>query len=1349
MGIIDVGPTVLTGTATSSNGTITLNGAGGGPSGVADGLHFVYEPLVGDGVIVARLDSVPGSYGGAGLMIRETMDPGARAIANFYSGGYFQICERTTPSANMACQSGLYDTTFPYWMKLARTGNSFNAYVSSDGVNWVQTGTTQTATMAQNVYVGMVVDSGNTSSFGTGTFDSVSSMVGTMPIISGISPAAGPIGTRVTINGTNFGSSQGTSTVNFNGTPATSITTWTSSQIVATLPSNATSGPVTVVVGGIQSNTNFGFTLYNPVVAGVYPGTAQVGATVTVAGSGFGTSQGTSQVFFNGTPAYPGTVVAWSNTSITVPVPSNATSGPLTVSVGGVTSNAVQFSVETLSISSVSPNTGPAGTSVTITGTGFGATQSTSIVDFWGATAVIQSWTDTRIVATVPAGAPSGSVDVTVGGVLWYGPQFTMTRAFQLTDSKNNQSSYTSALIGGVWLSSVGQGSGCSTCTQRGNIGYTYDQYGNPLSRTDENGNTTTYTYDPNGNVLTVTVPISSGHTATTTYTYNSFGDVLTVTDPLGFVTTNTYDSNGNLLSVTTPAPGNGASASVTQFAYNSLGELTNITDPRGNATSLTYTSAGLIQTITDAQSNVTTYGYDSRGNRTSVTDANNKQTMFAYDAMGRLTKITYPDSTTTQFGYDYRGRRTSVTDQNNKTTNYAYDDADRLITVTDAANNVTTYGYDSESNLTSIQDASHNTTHFAYDAFGRVTQTTFPSGYVETYGYDNVGNLTSKIDRKNQLITYTYDQLNRVTRKSYPDTSQVNYTYDDDSRLTQVTDPTGTYHFTFDNMGRLTGTSTQYAFLTSRTFTTSYSYDAASNRSGFTDPEGGNTSYAFDTLNRLQTLTPPAAVSGGNFGFGYDVLSRRTSLTRPNAVNTSYGYDNLSRLLSVTHAKSGTTLDGATYTVDNAGNRLTRTPQPSGAASTYGYDNIYELQSVTQNGSTKESYTYDPVGNRLSNVSGSGWSYNTSNELNSRPSYTYTYDYNGNTLTKVVGSNTTSYAWDFENRLTSVNLPGSGGTVSFAYDPFGRRIKKVSSAGTSIYAYDGDNLIEETNSSGTAVARYSQGLNIDEPLAMLRSGTTSYYQADGLGSLTSLSNTSGALASTYDSFGNLLASSGSIVNNFRYTGREFDTETSLYYYRARYYDPSTGRFLNEDPWHFDGGINFYTYAGNRVTTLIDSFGNSACESGVKCRDIRDKRVGAIKVLTLGLKHYVHCYVFFTDSSATTTIFSGGPADDAMTKMGAWPSELSKSTEAGNFAKDKKLTPTCKDEPTGDCSKGKCLENITNGYQNRFPKYDFKGDTAPNSNSFADFATHSCGLDFQFPSGAKGWEYHRNNPQSP
>jgi RHS repeat-associated protein len=312
---------------------------------------------------------------------------------------------------------------------------------------------------------------------------------------------------------------------------------------------------------------------------------------------------------------------------------------------------------------------------------------------------------------------------------------------------------------------------------------------------------------------------------------------------------------------------------------------------------------------------------------------------------------------------------------------------------------------------------------------------------------------------------------------------------------------------------------------------------------------------------------------------------------------------------LCATRPKGGATLDGATYTVDNAGNRLTRTPQPSGTASTYGYDNIYELLSVTQGGSTTESYTYDPVGNRLTSLGSASWSYNMSNELNSRPSNTYTYDNNGNTQTMANASGTTTYTWDFENRLTSATLPGSGGTVSFKYDPLGRRIYKSSSLGTSIFAYDGNNLIEETNSSGAAVTRYSQSLNIDEPLAMLRSGTTSYYQADGLGSVSSLTNTAGAAAQnyTYDSFGNILATAGSLTNSFRYTGREFDTEINLYYYRSRYYDASSGRFLSEDPLGFLAGINKYAYVLNDPTKYRDPAGLWPWDSYFKNKTLEDQ----------------------------------------------------------------------------------------------------------------------------------------------
>jgi len=164
---------------------------------------------------------------------------------------------------------------------------------------------------------------------------------------------------------------------------------------------------------------------------------------------------------------------------------------------------------------------------------------------------------------------------------------------------------------------------------------------------------------------------------------------------------------------------------------------------------------------------------------------------------------------------------------------------------------------------------------------------------------------------------------------------------------------------------------------------------------------------------------------------------------------------------------------------------------------------------------------------------------------------------------------------------------------VNFKYDPYGRRIYKSSASSTSIFTYDDDRLIEETTASGGSVARYSQTESIDEPLAMMRGGVTSFYNADGLGSITSLSNSAGTLAQTYslDSFGKLTASAGSVTNPFLYTAREFDTETNLYFYRARYYDPTVGRFVSQDEIGNDDDADLYRYVRNNAPNLRDPTG--------------------------------------------------------------------------------------------------------------------------------------------------------------
>src|SRR5262249_8986728 len=165
-------------------------------------------------------------------------------------------------------------------------------------------------------------------------------------------------------------------------------------------------------------------------------------------------------------------------------------------------------------------------------------------------------------------------------------------------------------------------------------------------------------------------------------------------------------------------------------------------------------------------------------------------------------------------------------------------------------------------------------------------------------------------------------------------------------------------------------------------------------------------------------------------------------------------------------------------------------------------------------------------------------------------------------------------------------------GTVTFKYDPFGRRIQRTSPSGITNYIYDGNNILEELDSTGNAVlVKYTQGEWVDEPLAMRRLAQSFFYEADGVGSITSISDSTPSIAASYgyDSFGITRTSAGSVATSFRYAARELDVETGLYYYRARYYDSNTGRFLSEDPRRSE--LNFFRYSGNSPTNFIDPFG--------------------------------------------------------------------------------------------------------------------------------------------------------------
>lgn len=244
------------------------------------------------------------------------------------------------------------------------------------------------------------------------------------PTITSLTPASGGVGTVVTIAGTNFRDQQLNSTVTFSTNRTATVTSWSNTSIVATVPASTVTGAVRVTVAGTASTTATFTIVPPPTLTSLSPTAGGVGATVTLAGTNFGATQGASTVRFNGTVATP---TAWSATSITAPVPAGATTGPVTVTVGGQVSAGLGFTViPPPTLTALSPTSGGVGTAVTLTGTNFGTTQGTSAVRFNGTVATPTAWSATSITAPVPAGASSGLATVTVGGQSSGGVTFTV-----------------------------------------------------------------------------------------------------------------------------------------------------------------------------------------------------------------------------------------------------------------------------------------------------------------------------------------------------------------------------------------------------------------------------------------------------------------------------------------------------------------------------------------------------------------------------------------------------------------------------------------------------------------------------------------------------------------------------------------------------------------------------------------------------------------------------------------------------------------------------------------------------------------------------------------------------------
>jgi RHS repeat-associated protein len=401
---------------------------------------------------------------------------------------------------------------------------------------------------------------------------------------------------------------------------------------------------------------------------------------------------------------------------------------------------------------------------------------------------------------------------------------------------------------------------------------------------------------------------------------------------------------------------------------------------------------------------------------------------------------------------------------------------------------------------------------------------------------------------------------------------------------------------------------------------------------------------YVYDAQRRLDSLkTELDATRSGLeiFDFGYDGWGRRGSLGYPNGVNATYGYnDGTDWLTSIGYPEIGITIGYPAH--DKVGNRKQRTEVDLGDTNystdvVYSYDDTYQLAQATSGSS--ENYKYDPVGNRLGgptvkepydpavNVpADSVYQHDAANRMTHGRKFGYAYDHRGNQTHKYLTTDHSKrweFVWNGENQLTEAKLIDDDittdpilRTVSFKYDPFGRRIeKKVEQAGsifTTSYTYDDEDIVLQVESDGTTATatQYIHGPGIDEPLAAISGSETSYYHEDGLGSIVAMTDASGNIVQrySYEAFGQLTASDPTFDNFYTYTGREYDKETGLYYYRARYYDAMEGRFISKDTIAIGGniytqGVNVpfsqyisavtspYRYTENNPTNLVDPWG--------------------------------------------------------------------------------------------------------------------------------------------------------------
>ena len=745
---------------------------------------------------------------------------------------------------------------------------------------------------------------------------------------------------------------------------------------------------------------------------------------------------------------------------------------------------------------------------------------------------------------------------------------------------------------------------------------YAYDTHKLLHSVTDPAGHATRYDYDEEGRTTVVIDPLDHAYRLE----YNPQGKPVKLTDPMGQAWQRSYDAQGRVTQTQDPQGG------TTRIAYNALGLPAQILNALGQTRTLLWDEQARLVGETGFDQLRRSFHYDAEDRLVAAVTQDKLATRYQYDAASRVTAVQAPDGGVVRLEYNAQGLVTKYTAADGKATEYRYGDGLTQITErVDPAGHSLSYQYDSERNLVGLVNAKGKQYHLGYDKDENLTEETGFDGRVQRYHYGADGQLDAYAQRSGegwQLTRFQRDPLGQLLKKTLPEGSVCEYTYDPLGRLQLARNSHSLVMFQYNALGSVTQEHQGGE-------TVRHDYDALGNRVATVTPDGRRIDYRHDAQGRVQAVHLDGETLSRH---QFDELGQETARQQGHLVSR-YAYDPAGRLLNQQAGLQGSAnpIIGRRYAYDITG-RLAALDDLRQGSTRYLYDPADRLARIE--GKTPESFVHDPAGN-LVGINQATGGLVQGDRLILLGDRHFAYDDAGNLVEQRRGTGgqlVTRYTYDGDNRLIQADTPH--GTSTYRYDPLGRRIEKDTPHGKTRFTYDGARLLTETRVADTVETSRHSGtdrrnpdcrdaprddeenihstpivtLHLFEPdsfrpLARIdrnEQGQTAvyHYHLDHLGTPREMTDAQGRIvwSATYRAHGALalaLADIELIENNLRFQGQYFDTETGLHYNLNRYYDPTTGRFIHQDPIGLEGGENLYEYAPNPVT-WVDPFGLTA-----------------------------------------------------------------------------------------------------------------------------------------------------------